>query len=277
MTDTLPSAAVGRELGGCPVMHRDFSRRAGRRDATGSRPTSCARRARVFFNTFAQGYWVFTRHDAVRDIYKTPGPVLQRVDHAVGARPDLPVRADPDRPARPHQVPAHPQPVVLARARWTRPSRGRATSAAASSRTWPPTGGCDFVTEFALRFPTEAFLSVIGVDPADADLFVPWVEDFFAGFGGDPAGLRADGRRRSRASASTGSPRWTSARGEPEPRTGDLASHLLHATFDDAPADRRRDARHADRARPGRTGHDARRARLHVPAPRRPTPSTAGA
>ena len=26
MTDTLPSAAVGRELGGCPVMHRDFSR-----------------------------------------------------------------------------------------------------------------------------------------------------------------------------------------------------------------------------------------------------------
>ena len=26
----------------------------------------------VFFNTFAQGYWVFTRHDAVRDIYKTP-------------------------------------------------------------------------------------------------------------------------------------------------------------------------------------------------------------
>ena len=43
-----------------------------RRAATGSWPTSCARRAPVFFNTFAQGYWVFTRHDAVRDIYKTP-------------------------------------------------------------------------------------------------------------------------------------------------------------------------------------------------------------
>ena len=50
-----------------------------------------------------------------------------------------------------------------------------------------PAGGCNFVNEFALRFPTEAFLAVIGVDPADADLFVRWVEDFFAGFGGDPA------------------------------------------------------------------------------------------
>ncbi|HEX8804756.1 MAG TPA: hypothetical protein VF743_11190, partial [Acidimicrobiales bacterium] len=52
-----------------------------------------------------------------------------------------------------------------------------------------PSGRCDFVAEFGLRFPTEAFLGVIGVDPKDADRFVPWVEDFFAGFGGDPAGL----------------------------------------------------------------------------------------
>ena len=45
------------------------------------------------------------------------------------------------------------------------------------------------MAEFGLRYPTEVFLGVIGVDPADADLFVPWVEDFFRGFGGDPAGL----------------------------------------------------------------------------------------
>ena len=32
---------------------------------------------------------------------------------------------------------------------------------------------------------------MIGIDPADADLFVPWVEDFFRGFGGDPDGLEA--------------------------------------------------------------------------------------
>ena len=95
-----------------------------------------------------------------------------------------------------------------------------------------PVGECDFVTGFALRFPTEAFLSVIGIDPADADLFVPWVEDFFRGFGGDPDGLEAmakalDGIREY----------WVAAlaerRDDPAPREGDLASHLLHATFDD--------------------------------------------
>ena len=97
-----------------------------------------------------------------------------------------------------------------------------------------PTGGCDFVTEFALRFPTEAFLSMIGIDPADADIFVPWVEDFFGGFGGDPDGVAA------MAAALAGIREyWVAAleerRGEPEPRPGDLASHLLHATYDGRP------------------------------------------
>jgi cytochrome P450 len=95
-------------------------------------------------------------------------------------------------------------------------------------------GRCDFVTGFALRFPTEAFLSVAGINPADADLFVPWVEDFFGGFSGDPAGLEPmakalEGIREY----------WVDAlaerRGEAEPREGDLASHLLHSTFDDRP------------------------------------------
>jgi hypothetical protein len=47
---------------------------------------------------------------------------------------------------------------------------------------------CDFVTGFALRYPTEVFLTMIGCPAADADRFVPWVEDFFHGFGGDAAG-----------------------------------------------------------------------------------------
>jgi cytochrome P450 len=97
-----------------------------------------------------------------------------------------------------------------------------------------PAGGCDFVTGFALRYPTEAFLSVAGIDPADADLFVPWVEDFFGGFSGDPAGLEPmaealDGIREY----------WVAAlaerRSDPAPREGDLATHLLHSTFDDRP------------------------------------------
>jgi cytochrome P450 len=71
MTETTSAEAVQRELGGCPVMHRDFS---------GSQAAGChwelAEELReaspLYFNTFAQGYWVFTRYDAVRDMYKNP-------------------------------------------------------------------------------------------------------------------------------------------------------------------------------------------------------------
>src|SRR5919107_1476811 len=56
---------------GCPVVHADYSEHQEAcshfRLADEMREESS-----VFFNDFAQGYWIFTRHDAVRDIYKTP-------------------------------------------------------------------------------------------------------------------------------------------------------------------------------------------------------------
>jgi cytochrome P450 len=97
-----------------------------------------------------------------------------------------------------------------------------------------PTGACDFVTGFALRYPTEVFLTMIGCPASDADRFVPWVEDFFHGFGGD-----ADGVEPMIAALNGIREYWVNAlaerRGETEPRPGDLASNLMHATFGDRP------------------------------------------
>ena len=233
MTDmaTHPEA-VDRELGGCPVMHRDFAP---------EQPAGChwelaaelREASPAYFNTYAQGYWVFTRHDAVRDIYKTP--------ELFSSESITPWQPDPIYRFVPTQIDA-PDHIKYRRIvnPWFSP---REMDAAEDSmralcrrlvEEVAATGRCDFVTGFALRFPTEAFLSVSGIDPSDADLFVPWVEDFFSGFGGDPAGLEAmtkalDGIREY----------WVAAleerRGEPAPREGDLASHLLHSTFDDRP------------------------------------------
>ena len=188
MTHTAPHPeTVGRELGGCPVIHRDFAP---------ERPVGChwqeadelREQSPVFFNRFAQGYWVFTRHDAVSEIYKTPE--LFSSESITPRQPDPIYRFVPTQIDAPDHIKYRrivnpwfaPRAIDAAEPRMRELCRQLVEEVA-------PAGHCDFVTGFALRFPTEAFLSVAGIDPADADLFVPWVEDFFGGFSGDPAGL----------------------------------------------------------------------------------------
>ena len=93
------------------------------------------------------------------------------------------------------------------------------------------------VAAFPVQQPAPELRHQLGVrfiPPKDADLFVTWVEDFFAGFGGDPAGLERMTNALQGIQAY-----WAAAlderRGEAEPRPGDLASHLLHSTFDERP------------------------------------------
>src|SRR5918993_169778 len=188
MTSTARDHPAGeRDLGGCPVMHRDFAP---------EQPAGChwelaaelREASPVYFNTFAQGYWVFTRHDAVRDIYKTP--------ELFSSESITPWQPDPIYRFVPTQIDA-PDHIKYRRIvnPWFSPREMDAAQESMRAlcrrlvEEVAVTGRCDFVTGFALRFPTEAFLSVSGIDPSDADLFVPWVEDFFSGFGGDLAGL----------------------------------------------------------------------------------------
>ena len=94
-----------------------------------------------------------------------------------------------------------------------------------------PTGACDFIADFALRYPTEVFLALLGLPVADADLLVPCVGAFFGGFSGDPTSSgMADALTDIRSY-------WAEAlaerRGRAATRPGDLASYLLHAEIDD--------------------------------------------
>ncbi len=225
-----PAASSGRQLGGCPVMHEDFSPMR----AVGSHwqwADELRESSPVYFNTFAQGYWIFTRHDAVRDIYKTPGvfssesftpwdpkPIYRFVPTQIDAPDHIKYRRILNPWFSPRAIDdAEPMMRSLCQRLVERTAHA---------------GSCNFVNEFALRYPTEAFLAVIGVDTAETDRFVRWVEDFFAGFGGDSEKLEV------MAKALEGiRDFWVAAlaerRGETEPRHGDLASYLMHATFDD--------------------------------------------
>src|SRR5213080_3959364 len=182
-----PPQTPQRDVGGCPVMHRDFAPPG---------PAGCywdlAKELRdgspVYFNTFAQGYWIFTRHDAVRDIYKTPDVFSSESFTPWEPEPIyrfVPTQIDPPDHIKYRRV---LNPWFSPRAIDEAEPMMRALCRDLVEQT-AQSGACNFVNEFALRFPTEAFLAVIGVDTAQADLFVRWVEDFFAGFGGDAAKL----------------------------------------------------------------------------------------
>jgi cytochrome P450 len=50
-----------------------------------------------------------------------------------------------------------------------------------------PRGKCDFVVEFAIRFPTDLFLALLGLPVSDGDFFLEWSESLFNAFlAGDP-------------------------------------------------------------------------------------------
>jgi cytochrome P450 len=215
---------------GCPVFHQDFSEPQPL-GSYGALADRLREQGPLYFNTFAQGYWIFTRHDAVKDIYKNPEIFSsesitpwepQPIYRLVPTQIDRPDHIKYRRILNPWFSPARmddAEPMVRAICR-------RLVEEIA------PQGRTNFVKEFALRYPTEVFLAVTGIDLSHADRFLVWVEDFFRGFGGDPEGQQA----MASALASIRQ-YWIDAvaerRAEAEPREGDIVSYLLQARYDD--------------------------------------------
>ncbi len=224
-----PEGTVGRDVGTCPVAHIDPSPAL----EVGSywrQADELREQSPALFSTMAQGFWVFTRHDAVRDVYKHPDVFSS--ESITPWEPDPAYRFIPTQVDPPEHI-AYRQLLNP----WFSPGaveRVTPTATEVARRLVDeiaPTGRCDFVADFALQYPTEVFLSIIGAPQGDAALFVPWVDDFFKGFGGDPehaAGM-ADALAGIRGY-------WVEVlaerRGDIEPRPGELASFLMHATVE---------------------------------------------
>jgi cytochrome P450 len=223
---------VERDIRGCPVMHVDPSPPL-EVGSYWSKADELREQGPVVFSTMAQGFWIFTRHEQVREIYKHPEIFSSESITPWEPEPAyrfIPTQIDPPEHIKYRQI-LNP---------WFSPGavdRAEPTARAVCRRLieeLAPRGTCDFIADFALRYPTEVFLTMLGAPGSDADLFVPWVDAFFRGFGGDPEGTAG------MADALAGIRNyWVEAlaerRAEPGPREGDLASHLQHATVDDRP------------------------------------------
>ena len=176
---------------------------------------------------------MFTRHEQVRDIYQHPE--IFSSESITPWEPEpvyrfVPTQIDPPEHVKYRQI-LNPwfAPGAVNKVEPTAREICRRLVAEIA-----PQGECDFVSAFALRYPTEVFLAMIGLPGSDAEQMVSWVDDFFWGFGGDPEGQEAMVAGLTAIRGYWEAP-IGERRGEPEPRPGDLASHLLHATIDDAP------------------------------------------
>ncbi|MDQ7911263.1 cytochrome P450 [Phytohabitans sp. ZYX-F-186] len=99
-----------------------------------------------------------------------------------------------------------------------------------------PRGGCDMVSDFAIRFPTDMFLATLGLPVEDGKQFVTWVEAVFAGFFGSnlQEAHRAWGKMTDYFDAAL-----DDRLRAPRDRESDFLTHLVLMTIDGEPLRRK--------------------------------------
>jgi cytochrome P450 len=180
---------------GCPVSHTDY-RRATQPCRHYALLDAERETSPMHWNdTTPGGFWMVTRYADVLRCFQDPASFTNKVTSAlnpVRGIDILPQMLDGEPHARMRRVlNRYFAPAAIRRIEPFALQRCRDLIAGLR-----PRGGCDFVTEFAIRYPTDVFLRLMGLPVADGAFFVGWVEQIFTGiFGGDHASAReASGR-----------------------------------------------------------------------------------
>jgi cytochrome P450 len=153
----------------------DFNPVAGARPAGRSHAIFDELRGRcpAFRSSYASGFWVLTRHEEIMEAYQSPELFSNAAIAMMDPEPAyrwIPEMLDPPehttwrRLLRPLFTPAR---AVEMREK----IRGRCTELIDDL---VDRGSCDFVTDFARRYPTTIFLELMGLSPDRLDEFLGW-------------------------------------------------------------------------------------------------------
>ncbi len=142
-------------------------------------------RHRYFWNEEAQGYWVLTRYNDIREAFQTPEVFSNH--SIVPTNPDpeyrfLPSFTDPPihmKYRQPMNPWFSPRSVAAIEPRMRELAREAVEAVVAD-------GHCDYMAAFADRFPVTVFLTSMGLPMDDADLFVSIAHRMSGASGGEP-------------------------------------------------------------------------------------------
>jgi cytochrome P450 len=185
MSETTETSESTETHGGCPVVHTDY--RPNRPFGAYYEMLDRERELSPVLYNDATGdpYWMIQHHEHVLEAFQSPDVFSNQVVQAINWRDAiffLPNQVD------------NPEHANLRRLlnRWFSPAAIRKAEPMFIARCnelideFISDGSCDFVTEFAIRYPTDLLLTILGMPVEDGPQMVRWVEAIFGGaFGGE--------------------------------------------------------------------------------------------
>jgi cytochrome P450 len=230
MTDTVLPTVEG-EKDGWPVIHYDFGARR-RLHGFHRELDELRERSPFYWSTYGPvGFWMIMRYDEVREAYQRyevfSSDSIDPLDPDPAYR-FIPTLVNPPDHVKYRQVlNSWFSPAAVERITPT----ARSICAADIDRI-VGSGSCDFIADFALLYPTEVFLGILGLPVEDAELFVPLVDRFFVHFYGEDKAPIAD-----IAGSIQGyfTEVLADRRKNPRDPSVDFVSYLLNATVFDRP------------------------------------------
>lgn len=164
---------------GCPVSHHDY--RVARPIFSNFELLNAEREQSPFFwNDGAdQPFWMITRYDEVLEALQMHDLFSNEISNAL--TPTRPVKFQPNN----LDAPRHTR-LRRVLNRWFSPAAVRHIEPLVIRRSVEliedlrPAGECDLIADFALRYPTDMFLAMLGLPVEDGAQFVGWVDTVFS-------------------------------------------------------------------------------------------------
>lgn len=209
----------------CPVSHHDY--RVPRPLFEHYRLLDAEREQSGFlYNDGADHpFWMITRYDEVLEAMRMPEVFSNDISNALA--PGRPVKFQPNN----LNPPEHTR-LRRVLNRWFAPAAVRHIEPLVVRRAGElvdelvPRGGCDLIADFALRYPTEAFLATLGLPVSDGARFVGWVDTLFANLYQGPAAEAAMASIKAYFDAAI-----DDRLGRPRDPGQDFLSHLLRTDW----------------------------------------------